>query len=405
MKFGKAEVETIIVGAGPYGLSLAAHLRSRRASFRIFGKPMDFWISHMPKGMFLKSEGFASNLYDPGGDLTLERYCAKHGIEYADIGIPVGLDTFIDYGLEFAKNFAPDLDQRMIARVENGGDGFRIETDEGQTLSARRVVVAVGIAPFAHVPPELANLPRPLVSHSAEHTDLSNFRGLRVAVVGGGASALDLAKLLHDHGVDTRLVSRRNFFRFNEKPAIRAFSTSVWDQLREPMSGIGPGWRNKIFGDAPWAVHYLPDHFRREIYRRSHGPAGGWFVREAIESEIDVISGYWIASAQPTDKGVNLVLRASDSANAEPEKHILVDHVIAATGYRLDIDKLDFIGKELRSRLDVFEGAPRLNARLESSVPGLSFVGGLAAPSFGPVLRFAFGAGFTSRRLSRSLAH
>jgi cation diffusion facilitator CzcD-associated flavoprotein CzcO len=57
-------IETAIIGAGPYGLSIAAHFRSRGISFRVFGRPMDSWLRHMPKGMHLKSDGFASNLSD-----------------------------------------------------------------------------------------------------------------------------------------------------------------------------------------------------------------------------------------------------------------------------------------------------------------------------------------------------
>jgi cation diffusion facilitator CzcD-associated flavoprotein CzcO len=76
-------VETAIIGAGPYGLSIAARFRHRGISFRIFGRPMDSWIAHMPKGMQLKSDGFASNISDPDDQLTLGEFCAEQGIEYS----------------------------------------------------------------------------------------------------------------------------------------------------------------------------------------------------------------------------------------------------------------------------------------------------------------------------------
>ena len=90
-----------IVGAGPYGLSIAAHFRQRGIPFRIFGRPMDSWLAHMPKGMMLKSEGFASDIYDPDADFTLKHFCAERRIEYADTGVPVRLETFSAYGLAF----------------------------------------------------------------------------------------------------------------------------------------------------------------------------------------------------------------------------------------------------------------------------------------------------------------
>src|SRR5216684_8632385 len=94
----KGTLDVAIIGAGPYGLSVAAHLRGLGVPFRIFGRPMDSWLAHMPKGMMLKSDGFASNIYDPGGGFTLEKFCAQRGIEYANMGIPVRLDTFTAYG-------------------------------------------------------------------------------------------------------------------------------------------------------------------------------------------------------------------------------------------------------------------------------------------------------------------
>src|ERR1700719_1501399 len=90
-----------VIGAGPYGLSVAAHLRYHNVSFRIFGRLMDSWRAHMPKGMMLKSDGFASNIYDPGGSFTLRHFCAERGIEYSDTGIPVRLETFTTYGMAF----------------------------------------------------------------------------------------------------------------------------------------------------------------------------------------------------------------------------------------------------------------------------------------------------------------
>ena len=107
-----------IVGAGPYGLSIAAHFRRRGIPYRIFGRPMDSWLSHMPKGMMLKSDGFASSLYDPDSAYTLHRFCTERGIPYADTGIPVSLETFCAYGLAFKDRMVPDLEDKDVVGVE-----------------------------------------------------------------------------------------------------------------------------------------------------------------------------------------------------------------------------------------------------------------------------------------------
>jgi len=134
-------IETAIIGAGPYGLSIAAHFRSRSIPFRIFGRPMDSWLAHMPKGMMLKSDGFASNIYDPGSKFTLKQFCTERGIEYADMGIPVRLATFGEYGLAFRDRMVPELEDKVVTGVERSADGFRLQLDDGEEVKARRVVL------------------------------------------------------------------------------------------------------------------------------------------------------------------------------------------------------------------------------------------------------------------------
>src|SRR5579872_703886 len=117
-------LDTAIVGAGPYGLSLAAHFRNHGIPFRIFGRLMDSWATHMPKGMMLKSDGFASNIYDPNSEFTLQRFCTDKKIPYADSGLPVRLDTFTAYGHAFAERMVPEFEDRLVAAVERSKDGF-----------------------------------------------------------------------------------------------------------------------------------------------------------------------------------------------------------------------------------------------------------------------------------------
>ena len=108
--------DVAIVGAGPYGLSIAAHLSQLGVPFRIFGKPMDSWLTQMPRGMLLKSEGFASSVYHPEGSLTLGQYCREKRLPYADIGTPVPLETFCEYGLAFQRQFVPTLEAKIGGR-------------------------------------------------------------------------------------------------------------------------------------------------------------------------------------------------------------------------------------------------------------------------------------------------
>ena len=196
------------------------------------------------------------------------------------------------------------------------------------------------------------------------------------------------------------MIARKKSLNFNETPAgAKDFSNALWQQLREPMSGIGPGWRYKMFGDAPWLFHRLPQGLRHRVVRRSHGPAGAWFVKDKIFNGPDLLLGCTVERADVRGNRVHLELRTSDNSKREVD----TEHVIAATGYKVDVRKLSFLSPEIQSQLKTVENTPVLSAGLESSVPGLYFVGTTAANSFGPVMRFAFGAGFTARRLTRLL--
>src|SRR2546429_2265068 len=180
--------DVAILGAGPYGLSAAAHLKAADGlDVRVFGEPMSFWERHMPKGMLLRSPLEGSHLSDPAGALSLQAYAAAKG---NPLTAPFPLHRFTDYGRWFQNQVAPDLDSRKVDRVEKNGSAFHLTLENGENLKARRVVIAAGIMPFAWHPQEFRSLPSSLASHASAHTDLSRFSGKKVAVIGGGQSAL-----------------------------------------------------------------------------------------------------------------------------------------------------------------------------------------------------------------------
>ena len=360
---------------------------------------MDSWKAHMPKGMCLKSDGFASNIYDPAAEFTLGQFCAENGIEYSDSGIPVRLDTFSAYGLAFKERMVPELEDKLVTNLERVPDGFRLRLDTGETCTARKVVLAVGITHFEYVPTDLAALPPEFLSHSFRHHDLERFRGRSVVVIGGGSSATDLAGLLHEAGCDVQLVSRRTALKFHGAPQIGK-PRSWWQQIKRPQSGIGPGWKLRFFADAPMAFHCLPESLRLEAMRRVLGPSGAWFIKEKVMGKVPLHLGCTPERAEIQNGRVRLHLRGADGNSQE----ITAEHVIAATGYKVNLDRLKFVSSEIRSALELVGGAPVLSSSFESSIPGLYFAGITAANSFGPVMRFAFGAGFAARTITRAMS-
>ena len=392
-----AVTDVAIIGAGPYGLSIAAHLRKHDIDFRIVGKPMHSWINNMPKGMHLKSAGFSSNLYDPEHSFPIRRYCEECGVPYGDIDFPIPLETFCSYAMAFQQRFVPDVEEDNVTSLAPVPEGFEILLEGGDSFVARKVVVAVGLDHFRHIPQELGHLPKDLVSHSAEHHDLQKFQGKEVLVLGAGSSATDIAILLHEGQTNVRLVARNTSLDFGE-PWSNA-SQPFLSRLKQPISGIGPGLKSRLWVDAPWVFRYLSDDTRITTARTFLGPSGGWFMKERAQG-LPVLLGYKVKKALACDGLVQLDLTNKDDATTR----LQADHVIAATGYKPDVARIPFLTGAILDRLDLIGSTPRLSSRFESSVPGLYFVGPIAATSFGPVMRFMVGSNFTSRRISGHLA-
>jgi thioredoxin reductase len=393
----KAEVPVAIIGAGPYGLSVAAHLRGLRIPFRIFGEPMRSWREHMPRGMSLKSEGFASSLADPEDSFTLRKYCEGARLPYRDVGDPVPLERFVAYGLEFQRRMVPELERQEIRRLSRRQGGFALITSTGEELAARRVVVATGITHFGYIPPELERHAPEFVSHSCAHSQLDHFRGRAVAVLGAGSSAVDLAALLHEAGADVHLIARREAIAFHEPPVE---PRPLIDRIRAPRSGLGTGWRSRLCTDAPLLFHLMPEDFRLRVVKRHLGPAPGWFMKDRVLGRFPLHMGTSITGLEAKEGGLRLTLREKSGAASTLE----VAHLIAATGYKPAIQRLPFLDDDLRSRIKTVDEAPVLDRCFECSVPGLYWVGLASANSFGPLARFAYGARFTARRLTRILA-
>lgn len=389
-----------IVGAGPYGLSLAAHLSKLHPRVLIFGRPMDSWINHMPEGMWLKSDGFASNLADPADAFTLQAFCRREGLPYAHRGeAPIPLETFSNYGLAFQRRFAPGLDATDVTSITHENDGFRLKLSDGRIVPASRVVLAVGIGPYASTPDVLAALPAGRVSHSFDHSDLSAFSGRRVAVIGGGSSAIDMATLLAEAGAKATLVARRNQLNFSAvndgtRPSL------AW-RLKNPASGLGPGWRSRLATDLPLLIHAAPRALRHRFVRQHLGPGASGWMRQRFEAAVPALLGRNLPAAVALPNG-ELALTLED--REERREILTADHVIAATGFRVDLRRLRMLAPDLLARIALEDGWPALTTHFETSVPGLFVIGPAAAGSFGPLLRFAFGARFAARRLAPKLA-
>ena len=382
--------DVAIVGAGPYGLSAAAHLSAANGlDLHVFGEPMSFWERNMPAGMFLRSPLAGSHLSDPSRSLTLQAYQAATGQQ---ITAPLPLPRFTDYGRWFQSQAVPDKDPRKVERIEKNGSEFRLTVEGGETWRAHRVIVAAGIEPFAWHPQEFANLPPALVSHTCDHRDLSRFAGKRVAVVGAGQSALESAALLHEQKADVEVLARA--------PLVRWLWRQKWFHTFRPVArllyappDVGQAGLSHLVARPNW-FRQLPRSLQDNWAQRAIRPAAAAWLKPRC-AQIRFSGGIRVRSA--TLANGQALIKLSNGTERR------VDHVLLATGYRVDIGRYPFLCPRLLDSVQRANGYPQLDQGFQSSVPGLYFLGAPAAWSFGPLMRFVAGAEFASRAATNGI--
>jgi lysine/ornithine N-monooxygenase len=383
------DLDVAVIGAGPHGLSIAEHLRRANVSRQAFGQPMSFWRT-MPVGMKLRSNWSATNIVEPVGPLSLDSYIAETGESF---GTPTPLDRFIDYGSWVQRTAVPDLDTRSVARLEHTGPNFALTLSDGERVTARRVVIACGIAPFEYMPPGFDHLPPGSVSHTAHHADMAAFAGQRVAVVGGGQSAFECAVLMQEAGAEVEIIARRESVVYLKGYSAKKMLGPLGDIVYAPTD-VGPLWYSRLVA-TPDLFRRLPRRGQIKIASRSIRPACSFFVKVRLD-DVRLTVDTEVRHAEPHGDGLRLAL--SDGTTRE------VDHLKFGTGYRVDVARYPFLDQSVLDGLRRIQGYPVLRRGLESSIPGLHIGGAPAAWSFGPTQRFVSGSWYAGRAIARVMA-
>jgi lysine/ornithine N-monooxygenase len=384
-------LDVAVVGAGPFGLSVAAHLAHRRV--RAFGRPMETWRTRMPPDMRLRSDWDETNLSAPGDRGSIDAWAQAVGEPREE---PIPLQKFLRYADWFRETLVPENDPSDVAQLERGGGVFRVTTAAGAEADARDVVVAVGVTPFPHAPPPFDAFIGDGVSFAIDRQDYEAYRGRRVTVVGGGQGGLEAAALARRAGAEVEIIIRSQLRWFTDREPYkpRGRLQQRLYRLAYPVVGYGPPPLNRL-ALHPDAFAALPEPARRAVARRILRAGGSPWVRDQIEGKVTVTEGTSVQRLERIDDGLRLSL--SDGTGR------VAAAVVVSAGFRFGLDRLAFLSPAVRDAVAVREGWPVLDRHFRSSDPHLLFVGFAAERRFGPIARFVNGSRFSAYRVAEGL--
>jgi lysine/ornithine N-monooxygenase len=385
------QLDVAVVGAGPFGLSVAAHLAHRRV--RVYGQPMQTWRTRMPPDMRLRSDWDETSLSAPGNRGSIDVWSRAAGESRVE---PIPLQTFLRYADWFRETFVPDSDPSDVEHVDRAAGRFRITSAAGDEADARQVVVAVGVTPFPYAPPPFAAAMGDRVGFAIERQDYRAYRGGRVIVVGGGQGGLEAAALARRAGAEVEIVIRSQLRWFTDREPYRPrtpLQRRIY-RMAYPVVGYGPPPLNRL-ALHPDLFAVLPTPARRRVAARILRAGGSPWVRGEIDGKVAVSEG---TAVEQVERNGDLVrLRLSDGSTRE------ADAVVVSAGFRFALERMAFLSPAVSAAVAVRDGWPVLDREFRSSDPDLLFVGFAAEGRFGPIARFVSGSRFTARRAGEAL--
>jgi FAD-dependent urate hydroxylase len=353
----------LVVGAGPYGLAVAARARESEIDTVVVGRPLGFWSDHMPAEMFLRS-GLDWHL-DAAGVHTFEAFVDEQGLLPSDVD-PIPIGVFLDYATWFQEQKQLTIRNGFVSALEQGDTLFVATLEDGSQISAERVVAAPGCGYFAHVPEWAADLPAGLGSHTSDFVRFDEMAGQRVLIVGGRQSAYEWAALLGDHNVE-----RVDIVHRHDVPRFERVSWRFVDEYVDATMSIPGWWRSLPLTDQ--------EQIGRKFWEVGRLTLEWWLAPRLTGARFHLWPNTQVIGATPGDRATVVSLSGGE--------RLSVDKVIFATGYEAELANVPYL-RPVISDIAVVDGFPTLDENFQSSIPGLYFPGFVASRDFGPFFGF-----------------
>ena len=376
------KTKLLIIGAGPFGLGLAAYASDQGMDYVIAGKPMEFWKNNMPNGMYLRSASDWS--LDPTDKASIMNYLAKLGKTPPEVE-PLSRNFYLEYCQWFQEQHGIQSLPFYVNKLEKTADHFVANLENGEVIEAEKVVVAIGMGYFKNQPAELtAILPTGRYSHTCDAVEFSGQKGKRVLILGGRQSAFEWAALLNDEGAAEVHLAHRH-----ESPK---FAEADW-------SWVPPLVDHMI--DEPAWFRNLPQEEKDAVSKRMWGEGRlkvePWLEKRVMKPNTRIHEKAGLASCtERADGALDVTLDNGDS--------FIVDDVILATGYKVDLSQVPFLmNGNLLEKIEVKNGFPVLDPHFQTSASGLYFTSMPAGQDFGPFFGFTVSVRASAKIIGNAL--
>lgn len=362
-----------ILGCGPYGLSLASYLQRLGIEYRIFGDPMSTWKQTMFEDVLMRSHISLSCPENPAGLGLLENWLRQHapGGPIPEPHAHLRLNTrtflqFIEHFIASSQISRRDFGVRATRLRALGPKNYEVELSDGTAAYSDTVVVATGLQGAQRLPDWAAPLPPSSVIHSNQLRAHTVNADARYLVIGGAQSAAEAVAHLLDHGCrGLSWAARREALNWNSVHL--AATPERWAKmlhLRRVFPFCSAAYRHAHFDNL------LPPSIEPEL--------------SYLADQVRLLNEHEVEWVRPS--GLNAL-----EVTFRSGERLVVDHIIACTGYQPTLRNLPFDAAALAGQLQTHKGLPELSEHAESSAAGLFFSGALSALRFGPQSNFIFG--------------